>query len=301
MGYSFSQPLPWPQPKAPLPSLIRKLKTVKCQMKIGTTTFGFRYSLMDAANSPKLSQVIRLAREAGVERLQVCENARPLELSKADWAEARRCAADLGVELQLGCKTLQEEVVADYLVLAQELACDHLRIVLEDPPAHATGERVARLLEGIVPKMRKASIRLAIENHFDIPSAKLLELASVYPPNEVGFCVDTANSLRSLESPGEVINLLRERAYCYHLKDYRIVGSLISFSVVGAPLGEGNLDLDLCLSLILEHDPVPPLFVELWAPTENNRDQDVLLEADWLRRSVRNLQSRLKERERPQT
>ena len=103
-------------------------------MKIGTTTFGFRYSFMDPATSPKLSQVIRQAREAGVERLQVCENVRPLEISKADWTEARRCAADLGVELLLGCKTLRQEVVAAYLALAQELSCDHLRIVMEEPP-----------------------------------------------------------------------------------------------------------------------------------------------------------------------
>jgi len=254
---------------------------------------------MDPEKSPKLSQVIHQARQAGAERLQVCENARPLEMSKADWAEARRCAADLGVELLLGCKTLREEVVTAYLVLAQELSCDHLRIVLEDPPDHATGERVARLLEGVVPKMRKAGIRLAIENHFDIPSARLFELASAYPPHEVGFCIDTANSLRSLESPAQVIRLLRERACCYHLKDFHIVGSMIGFSVVGAPLGEGDLDLGPCLGVVLEREPVPPLFVEMWAPTENDRERDVLLEADWLRRSVQNLQSRLRERWQP--
>ena len=53
-------------------------------MRIGTTTFGFRYSFMDPANSPKLADVIRQTREAGVERLQVCENTRPLDMSKAD-------------------------------------------------------------------------------------------------------------------------------------------------------------------------------------------------------------------------
>jgi len=153
---------------------------------------------------------------------------------------------------------LRQVVVAAYLALAQELSCDHLRIVMEEPPEHATREKVSRLLEAVVPKMRRAGVRLAIENHFDIASALLRELASAYPPAEVGFCVDTANSLRSIESPGEVIRLLRDRACYYHLKDYQIVGSLISFSVLGAPLGEGNLDLDLCLKLILEHPPRSP-------------------------------------------
>jgi len=66
-------------------------------MKIGATSFGFRYSFMDPANSPKRTEVIRQCREASVERLQVCENVRPFELSKAEWAEGRRCAADRGI------------------------------------------------------------------------------------------------------------------------------------------------------------------------------------------------------------
>ena len=262
-------------------------------MKIGTTTFGFRYSFMDPANSPRLAEVVRQVRKAGVERLQVCENTRPLEMSKAEWQEAARCATDLGVELQLGCKTLRPAVVEEYMRLAQTLACSQLRIVMEEPPEHANRDNVARLLEDIVPKIQAAGMRLALENHFDIASALLLELASNYPANVVGFCVDTANSLRSIESPREVIRLLRDRAFCYHLKDYRIVGSLISFSVVGAPLGEGDLDLDGCLGLIFENQPAPPLFVETWTPTENNRPHDIAVEADWLRRSVQNLRARI--------
>jgi 3-oxoisoapionate decarboxylase len=262
-------------------------------MKIGTTTFGFRYSFLDPANSPQLAEVIRQAREAGVERLQVCENTRPLAMSKSEWQEARRCAADVGVDIQLGCKTLRAETVERYLHLAQDLGCSQLRIVMEEPPEHATRENVAALLEVIVPRMQALGIRLAVENHFDIASALLRELVSIYPPEAVGFCVDTANSLRSIESPREVFDLLGERAYCYHLKDYRVVGSLISFSVVGAPLGEGDLDLDGCLRTILKREPVPPLFVETWTPTEDNQERDIEVEADWLRRSVGNLRKRL--------
>jgi sugar phosphate isomerase/epimerase len=152
---------------------------------------------------------------------------------------------------------------------------------------------VARLLEAIVPKMQGAGLRLAIENHFDISSALLVELAASYPAESVGFCVDTANSLRSFEPSLEVIRLLRERAFCYHLKDYRVVGSMINFSVVGAPLGEGDLQLDACLQEIFRKVPVPPLFVETWTPSENNRERDMALDADWLQRSVRNLNARL--------
>jgi L-ribulose-5-phosphate 3-epimerase UlaE len=105
--------------------------------------------------------------------------------------------------------------------------------------------------------------------------------------------VDTSNSLRSFEPSLDVLRLLRERAYCYHLKDYRVVGSMISFSVVGVPLGEGDLDLDGCLRLIFAKKPVPPLFVETWTPSENHRERDIALDAEWLRRSVAHLRGRL--------
>ena len=262
-------------------------------MKLGTTTFGFRYYFLSP--SPSLVEVIRQAAAMGIERLQICENARPLEISRTQWAEARRCAADLQVELQLGCKTLKPAVVEQYLRLAQELSCDQLRIVTEEPDEHQHGcrETVAPLLENIVPKLQAAGLRLAIENHFDISSALLVDLASPYPDSVVGFCIDTANSLRSFEPAPQVLRLLGHRAFCYHLKDYRVLGSMISFSVIGAPLGEGDLDLDGCLQLIRNHPAIPPLFVETWVPTENNPQVDTEVEIDWLRRSIVNLRSRL--------
>ncbi len=263
-------------------------------MKIGTTTFGFRYSFLDRANSMKLAEVIRQVRAAGVERLQVCENVHPLEISKSDWDDARRCAADLGVELQLGCKTLRPETVENYMRLAEELQCNQLRIVMEEHAEHATRENAVPLLENIVPKMRAAGMRLAIENHFDIPSALLVELAAEYAAKDVGFCVDTANSLRSFEPTHEVFDLLGSRAFCYHLKDFRVIGGMISFSVVGTPLGEGQLDLDACLKYIFDNTPDCPLFVETWTPGENDRAGDAARELDWLQRSVTNLRGALK-------
>jgi 3-oxoisoapionate decarboxylase len=266
-------------------------------MKIGTTSFGFRYAFLDPANSPTLVEMIRQARHAGVERVQICENTRPLEVSRIEWAEARRCAADLGVELQLGCKTLRPDVVERFIPLAQELQCNQLRIVMEDPEhhEHATRENATRLLATIVPVLQRAGLRLAMENHFDISSTLLVELASPYPASVVGFCVDTANSLRSFESATEVLRLLQERAFCYHLKDYRVVGSMIGFSVEGAPLGEGHLDLDGCLRAIFAQKPVPPLFVETWTPSSSNHEHDIARDAEWLQKSVTNLRCKLEQ------
>ena len=139
-------------------------------MKIGTTTFGFRYAFLDPASSPRLTKMIQQSAEAGIERIQICENVRPLEVSKSKWSEARRCAQDMKVELQLGCKTLRAEVVGKYISLAQELSCEHCgsssKILTNICMPRA--RVLPPFAEAIVPKMQAAGMRLAVENHFDI-------------------------------------------------------------------------------------------------------------------------------------
>jgi sugar phosphate isomerase/epimerase len=262
-------------------------------IKIGTTSFGFRYSFLDPDHSPPLTAVLQQARQAGAERFQVCENTRPLELSRAQWQSVLRCASDLGMELQLGCKTLQPAVVERYMDLASWMSCDLLRVVMEELDAHATPEAVLRLFDAVVPKMQSAGMRLAVENHFDISSTRLLELVERYPRDVVGFCIDTANSLRSFEQSLDVLRLLQPRAICYHLKDYRVTGTMVSFAVEGAPLGEGQLDLDGCLKMILAKEACPQLHLETWTPSCGQRERDIATEADWLNRSVQALRARL--------
>ena len=262
-------------------------------IRIGTTTFGFRYSFLDPKLAPPLTAILQQARKVGVERLQICENTRPLELNRSQWREVLKCANDLGMELGLGCKTLNPAVVEQYMERAAWMSCDTLRVVMEEGDAHATPESAKQLFDAVVPRMQAAGMRLAVENHFDISSTTLVELAGRYPADVVGFCIDTANSLRSFERPMEVLQLLQPRAICYHLKDYRVIGTMVSFAVEGAPLGEGQLDLDGCLKAILAKDPAPHLYVETWTTSVGNRDTDIATEADWLDRSVKGLRRRL--------
>lgn len=178
--------------------------------------------------------------------------------------------------------------------LGGRISCGMLRVVMEEEQgAHATPEAARRLFDAVVPKMQAANMRLAVENHFDISSAPLVKLVEQYPREVVGFCVDTANSLRSFEQSLDVLRLLQPRALCYHLKDYRVSGTMVSFAVEGAPLGEGQLDLDGCLRTVLAKDPSPQLYVETWTPSCGDREKDVATEANWLDRSVKALRARL--------
>jgi sugar phosphate isomerase/epimerase len=259
---------------------------------IGTTSYGFRYQLLDERDAPPLPLLVRQARAAGLEALQVCENARPLQATDSEWRDLVQAAEDEGVALHVGCMTLDPEVLARYLDRAAAIAgAEAVRIVLEDESGHAPSRgRLEQFLASAAVRAADARFTLVVENHFHVPCRVLSELASGYPPEVIAFCVDSANSLRNWESPEQVFHLLDERAAFYHLKDYCVHGSNVGFEVTGAPLGEGALDLAGCLARMRARHAEPLVFLETWVPTKGDRDVDMATEADWLARSLTALQ-----------
>jgi sugar phosphate isomerase/epimerase len=183
--------------------------------------------------------------------------------------------------------TLDAEVLARYLELASTIAgASAVRIVLEDESGQAPcRDRLERFLAAAVERASPAGMTLALENHFHVPCAALRALALAYPAEAVSFCVDSANSLRNWESAEQVFDLLGERAAFYHVKDYRVRGSNVGFEVMGAPLGDGALDLAGCVARMCERHEVPLVFLETWVPATGDRQRDMAEEADWLTRS----------------
>lgn len=258
---------------------------------IGATSYVFRYLLSDPTRAPRLDDLLLLARKAGLESFQVCENARPLSASPKEWIQLARQANDLGLDLSLGCMTLDSEIIFNYLDRIEAIGGNYLRLVLEREGEPAlTLERIRRFLDGIVPQLEARKICLAIENHFEIPSRLLAEAANAYPASLIGFCVDVANSLRNFEDTNTVLDLLNPRAICYHLKDYVVAGSNVGFAVSGAPLGEGGIGVrELIRRIRRNHKSMPQMFIETWTPVTGNWEVDVDKDAIWLAASIENL------------
>jgi sugar phosphate isomerase/epimerase len=251
---------------------------------IGTTSYGFRYLLLDRAIP--LAELVERTARAGLAALQMCENARAIDAPSAAWLDAVRAARDENVELHVGTATLDIGTLCRNLDLAAVIPNPVVRIVLEEPGQGAPSrETVERFLETAVKRVETAGMQLAIENYFRIPCRILIEMTAGYPERLVGFCIDTANSLRNWESAAQVFDLLEPRALQYHLKDYRVNGTNVGFSVTGEPLGEGDLDLSFCAERIQRH-PAPRVFLENWVPSSGDVQVDVTADNEWLRRSL---------------
>lgn len=264
---------------------------------IGTTTFGFRYQLLDPAHAPSLASLVDQTRELGLEALQICENARPLEVDEAGWGRLADHAASAGVRLGIGGRTTDPALFRRYLERAASLPGRTLRLVFEeeegDPPSPGD---LARFLRRAAPALENAGVRLAIENHCDLASPVLAAEVAPYPADLVGFCVDTANSLRNFEPPERVMELLGPRAFCYHLKDYRVDGQVLGFQVRGAPLGTGRLDVDWFLDMVFDRYSEPEIYLENWVIPAGDRIRDIQEDELWLRASLACLRQRLEER-----
>ena len=265
-------------------------------IKIGASSYVFRYLLGDPARAPRMWDFLAIARNAGLERLQICENSRPLELSCAEWEHLRKRADGLGLDITLGCMTLDPEVVAHYLDTLQAIGKSQLRIVLErEGGGRVSGLEIRKFLDRVVPELEKRGVRLAIENHFDIPCRLLAQEASAYPPEYVGFCLDVANSLRNFEDLDAVFDQLGSRALMYHLKDYRLAGSNVGFAVTGTPFGEGQIDRTKLFQRVFDHTRLPELYLETWTPQTGDWETDVASDARFVAASIRNLKHELEQ------
>ena len=261
---------------------------------IGTTSYGFRYLLLDPRRAPPLASILEQARAVGLDCLQICENARPLELSAKEWDDLLRRARDLGLDIQLGCMTLGIATLERYLERAVSIPSNLLRIVLEEEGHwRARRDEMVAFLDAAMPRLEARGVRLAIENHFHIPCRTLAEVAAAYPASLVGFCIDSANSLRNFESPEQVLDLLGSRGLMFHLKDYKVSGSNVGFSVAGAPLGTGDLDVSGFVRRALAVTPHPPIFLENWVPSSGDPATDVAADAHWLKQSCEYLKNML--------
>lgn len=258
-------------------------------MRIGLSSYTYTWAVGVPGFPPRdpMSPAGLLARASllGVGVVQFADNLPLHALSAAEVDEVAADADDHGITVEVGCRGIGPGL-SRYAQIAQRFGAHFVRLVIDSTDDHPTpAETVARLRE-FESEFRAAGLTLAIENHERFTCAELIGILDGLG-DWTGICLDTVNSLGALEGPKAVVAALGPRAINLHLKDFSIERHRhqMGFDVVGAPAGEGMLDVPW-LVRALGATAVETAILELWTPPEPSLEATIAKEAEWAERSV---------------
>ena len=265
-------------------------------MKIGIGTYSLFWEFESRNPSPlDIPGMIDRAAQLGCDVFQICDDPRIEQLDPAGLHDLREQAELLGIELELGTRTIGREHLGRYVEIAEALGARTLRSMvqsqeIEGGPAAAVAE-----LRATLPRLESAGITLALETYEQVPTRTLLGLVEELDSPHVGICLDPANCVSALEHPKDVVEACAPRTVNLHVKDFAFARQegWVGFTYSGAPLGEGLLDLDHELRHVYSGDQAasvgdraPSAIVEHWLPWQGDLDTTVETERAWTDRTL---------------
>lgn len=254
-------------------------------MRLGLSSFIYRYATSrDPRNTQPMDHatVLKRAYAFGLDVVQYSDNMPLHLLSPEELTALRDLGAELGLGIEVGAKGMDRDLLHDYVSLALFFGSRALRLVLDEPdPVRAEEE-----LRWLAPRLERANLPLAIENHGEMPAHELAALVDRIDHPLLRYCVDTANNLILLERPLETMAPLVPRALQLHLKDYVVERAPVGYRMTGRVLGEGSLDMAATLGLIRPVERGLDVYLEAWMDPAPGWAETLLQEEQWIARSI---------------
>ena len=265
-------------------------------MKIGIGTYSLFWEFEGRNPDPlDIPGMVDRAARLGCEVFQICDDPRLEDLDAAQLRELRERAELLGVELELGTRTIDPAHLRRHIDLAGALGARTLRSMIqaqeiEDGPAAAV-----TALRAVLPRLEEAGVTLALETYEQVPTSTLLAVVEELDSPHVGICLDPANCVSALEHPKDVVEACAPRTANLHVKDFAFARQegWVGFTYSGAPLGEGLLDLDHELGAVYLGERLrsaagraPSAIVEHWLPWQGDLATTLATERAWTDRTL---------------
>lgn len=261
-------------------------------MKIGLGSYAFRWSIGIKDLQPEkpmtAMDLLEIAHRHGLALVQYADNL-PLDRLTAEEHVALKQRADsYGMTLELGTQSFNAEELARYIPIGERIGSKILRVALDAEDALIPVRELAAEIRALLPEGKKAGLRFAIENHFNYPSPRMVELLDMVADDALGVCLDVANSICAGEWPMTTVRMLAPYAINLHLKDYQITPDPygVGFRIHGTPLGEGRAEIDEILACLSHCPDDMSCILEHWLPQTDDMDATRRMEHEWLDRTV---------------
>jgi sugar phosphate isomerase/epimerase len=261
-------------------------------MKLGLGTYAYRWSIGIKDQVPERPmtpfEVLDAAQRYGLDVVQYADNMPLDRLSETDHHRLYEAAQEKGIALELGTQCFDAEEVSRYLVIGERLHAKILRVALDADDARMPVPQLADQLRPLLDRARASGIRIAIENHFNYPSLRMVELLDTVADVALGVCLDVANSICAGEWPDETVRLLAPYAINLHLKDYVITPETygVGFYIHGVPLGQGRAPIPWILDQLAHCPADMSVILEHWLPKGNDVAAARAQETPWLDQTV---------------
>jgi sugar phosphate isomerase/epimerase len=244
----------------------------------------------------RLAEMVKDVAGLGCSLLQIADSNELVAMSKAELKGLLDLATNHGVRLQLGTTGATAARLDAYLAMAIELRSDIVRLVLYSPDIDPTPSLFRDTLVAAAPAYAAAGVTIAVENYFLQTSKDLAALMDQVNSPAVGVCLDTANSIIAQEWPMETVSILAPYARNVHVKDYRLIPHPDGTGghVVGAPFGEGRLDIEALRGALRQIDrDGMAVILEQWCPRGADEESTIQLETSWRQQGFRVAAQRL--------
>lgn len=264
----------------------------------GLGSYAFRWSIGHKDRRPDQPmtaiEVLDVAAAHGLGVVQYADNLPLHRLTAADLDTLASTARAKGIALELGTQSFDPDEVRRYIEIGQRIGAGILRVALDAADAERPIPDLAAEFQTLLPALKAAGIRLAIENHFNFPSLRVVALLEHVNDDVLGVCLDVANSICAGEWPMETVKILAPHTINLHLKDYVIQPDPygVGFSIHGTPLGTGRTDIEAVLDALNRRDM--SVIYEHWLPWPGSFEAARQAELDWTRESVSILKNSLR-------
>lgn len=265
-------------------------------MNCGLGSFAFTWALGASHHAPDQRLTpdgfLDQARRLGATVVQACENLPLADLPEPEICNFHRHATHLGIAVELGTRGLDTGNLHRQLALAVALGSPLVRVSIDRGFDEPSPEEVIRRLRPLLPDFHATGIALALENHERLGARTLARIIEELGPDDVGACLDTANSLGALETPEEVVEILGPHTRSLHVRDFEVrrASHQMGFVIEGCAAGQGRLDLPRLLARLRGLTPYAfNAILETWVAPGPSLEETVLRERVWTEQGFKHL------------
>lgn len=264
-------------------------------MKIGISTWALGWSIGNNGypfplKPLNVKSVVEKAIYLNAQVIQIADN---IHSEDKDLITASKILKQNEIILELGLKGTNAEMLEERIRFSAKCNISLIRTLPHCGADIPTPNEIADRIGKIVPILENENVVLALENHDYYSSKELKYVMESINSDHVGICLDTANNYGKGESYRETTELLHKYIKNFHYKEFVVkrIQNQMGFSIIGAPIGSGVLDIEYFTQWIPKS---VNWIIEQWTPWQGSIDDTIRLENKWLSDGIVKLRSETK-------